>query len=106
MIAALVFWVVAKDSPFWWIWIIPAMLLILTFIILAIGLILGKLGFFNPRYALVNHKRVRSCLECSAHCIKPNPINAAMPICKCEDNNMKTNYSPGKVPRWCPHVCR
>jgi len=79
-------------------------MILFTLTIAAIGIFLRRIGFFKPRYALVNHTRISSCILCPNRLIEDNPVNAKIPICKCKDKGMRLIFNPNKVPRWCPHA--
>jgi len=78
----------------------------LALIIAGVGILMLRIGFFKSNEAFVKGKVLTACLYCHEIRSEKNIVNSNFLICKCSAKDMRTIYTPGKIPRWCPYVIR
>jgi hypothetical protein len=109
LVLGVVLWLVLPEQ-LKWIAYISVMVLPAAFAITGAIILLRRIpvfkNLFAPRVAIIRGRTVTACYLCPYRFLKDNPVNKSYPIVKCEDKEMKINYTPDKVPRWCPYVSK
>ena len=103
MAAAL--WILLPADWHWLAWI-PIFFIIVALVASGIGILVMRLAPPKPVVAMVNNKKITSCMFCPARYMKDNPVSQNFPICKCMDAGGRTCYNPSTVPRWCPNAVK
>ena len=87
-----------------WLWMVPIIFVIAVPVTFAAVILIRP---FLPKpitSVLVCGKITTACMFCKMADVKNNVINPNYPVVKCLEKGRKTNYTPMKIPRWCPHA--
>jgi len=97
-------WFILPEE-FKWIAYIPIALPPLAATITIVIIIFQKFDYLKPRAPpIIRGKTITQCFSCPYGVVVPNVVSESFPIVKCGDAGGRTNYTPDKIPRWCPYA--